>query len=321
MKKASAGEKITVGVLILVAIGAFLTVGHVLYYRFVSQAKYETPIVLEPIKIQVPNEEPTVEYGKEPKPEVIVLNDDNCVSMDAVFSDKSVNAVMMQLQTLSYKLPKGAVVYLVMNTPGGSVDAGLKLINFINALPQKVKTITIFAASMGFHTVENLDERLIIQDGTLMSHPATFGVEGQTPYQVHSRLKWIMSILNSMDDRAADRLNLTREQYQDLVHDEYWVHGADAVRANAADRTVLARCGAFASPTKTIGIDTFLGTFHVKVSSCPLIPGYISIEMPSDRKNELDNTLYIDYVTTLLNSKSEFTERFIVNSKYLEFQK
>lgn len=254
---------------------------------------------------------------KEPEvKDMIILSESNSVVMDAVFEDNSVQRVMLEIKALSDRLPKSAAIYLVMNSPGGSVDSGLRLISFIHALPQKVKTLSLFSASMAFHTVQALDERLVIESGTLMSHPASYGVQGQTPYQVAARNKYILAMITNLDIKAAKRMGMELRPYQDMIHDEYWVAGAEAVADNAADKVVLARCGDYKSPTMIREVNTFFGVFKLEIASCPLIPGIIRVIPPSDVKKNV-----LDYVTLMLTDRTNFTKLFIIDNSYSEYQK
>lgn len=250
------------------------------------------------------------------KTEIITVSEDTTVLMDSVFEDASVREVMFSLKALSDKSSHDTTLYLVMDTPGGSVDAGLRLIEFAKALPQKVKTITIFAASMGFQTVSQLDERLILPSGTLMSHPISFGIQGSTPYQVMSRYNWVLSMANTMDVIASTRMGLGLQPYKDLIHDEYWVVGHAAVKDHAADRVVLARCGKYSTVTKKKAIETMFGSYVVEVASCPFIPGYKIVSTPKDQ-----NKNALDYIKLLLGDKAQFTRQFILTNKYREFQR
>lgn len=254
--------------------------------------------------------------SEDQKVEIITLNDKNSATMDQVYSDEAVQKVMLKLKAISDRLPKDGTIYLVLKSPGGSVESGLKLISFAKALPQKVKTLTIFAASMAFQTVQNLDERLILDNGTLMSHPASFGVEGQTPYQLYSRLRWIMSMIDHLDNTAAHRMGLSFKSYQDLIHDEYWTYDRNAVKDRAADRSVLARCGSYAKPTETTEVMTMFGTFEIETASCPLIPGIVSIKTPQNV-----SPAAAAYVRLMYTDRAVFTRSYIVNNKFMEFQK
>lgn len=316
--KFSLGDKLLTGALVLTIVAATSAAGWALYgssSRLFTAANYAgapTPAKTSPDTPKADQQTPTEEL------EIIVLSQDNSVTLDSVYDDQSVQQVMRELQALSNKAPKSSTLYLILNTPGGSVLSGIKLISFIKALPQKVKTITIFAASMGFQTVQQLDERLIVQGGTLMSHPASFGVQGSTTYQVKSRYNYIMSIVDDLDRYAAARMNMDYQDYQDLVHDEYWAYDKVAVRDSAADRRILAKCGSYSKPTKSLIVATIFGDFKVEIPSCPIIPGYVSISAPSNVKQDSE---VAEYVKLMFTEKSAFTKLYIVNDRYLQFTK
>lgn len=308
-------------ILIIVCAFATIAAATVLYHSYNESSKGEQ-VSMNILEASVPTTRPRVAAkALEPSAKteqigIIVLDESNSVAMDAVYDENSVQEVMRALQKISDKSVKGSTIYLVMNTPGGSVDSGIRLINFAKALPNKIKTLTIFAASMGFMTVQQLDERLILAGGTLMSHPASFSLQGETPYQVSSRLKYITSIISGLSQVSADRMKLSLSDYENLVHDEYWAYDDNAVRERAADRKVLAKCGSYAEKTKWKTIDTMIGSFQIELSSCPLIPGYISIRLPKDATEEV-----LTYVKLMFSERPKFTKEYIINNKYLDFQK
>ena len=126
-----------------------------------------------------------------PNSKTVVLEKGNTVVIRSPVNSKSMSKAMFELNELSFKLNKEDKIYLVLDTPGGSVFAGLDFIDYAKALPQKIITITKFAASMGFQIVQNLDDRYITPSGTLMSHRASGGVSGQFDGELESRYKMI----------------------------------------------------------------------------------------------------------------------------------
>lgn len=202
--------------------------------------------------------------------EVIRLTEDNMVVLDQDFNDESVSRVMLELQSTSSKMKKSGTIYLVMNSPGGSVEAGLSLITFAKALPQKIKTLCIFCASMSFYTVQSLGERLVLPNATLMAHRATFQLPMGQPGRIINKYKFVMTQLESLDRLSASRMGLPYAKYLSLIQDEYWVYGSNAVKDGAADRVVLASC----SDALTNGFKVIPGNLgDTRVSKCPLITG------------------------------------------------
>jgi ATP-dependent protease ClpP protease subunit len=245
--------------------------------------------------------------------DVLELEEANSVVFRETFTDESVTKAMLELKAKSAKLSSSAIIYLVLDTPGGSVDAGTRLISFAKALPQKIKTVTLFAASMGFITVQGLDERLVLDTGTLMSHRAKLGgMGGELPGELITRLKFIMGTLEKLDAMSADRMSLTLKAYQELIRDEYWVSGQDAVNDKAADRTVLVKCGKSLDGTQILDVETMFGNFKVTLSKCPMIPGVLAVEGGKEA---------MTYVKSMFGTKQTFVNQYVTTNEWMKFQR
>ncbi len=246
--------------------------------------------------------------------ETITLTEKNSVVFRGVVSELSVSKVQAELIE---KAKAGKPLYLVLDTPGGSVDAGNMLITTVKGLGVKVHTVTIFAASMGFHIVQSLDDRLIIPNGVLMSHRANAGMRGEIPGEFLKRLVFLLRGLNAMDATAAKRMGLKTEVYQDWIRDEYWVEGSDAIHDKAADRVVHVKCGEGLQGTETLTMNTIFGAVNFTMSKCPLITGPLGIDV-SDVKEEKPS---VDaYVRTLFSNRFEFVNKYIKTNEYQKFQ-
>ena len=211
--------------------------------------------------------------------ETIELNDHNTVTLRGVVDQESI--ARTQVELLKRAKP-GKRLCLVLDTPGGSVDAGNMLIETAKGLPGRVDTVTIFAASMGFQIAQNLGERLILDNGTLMSHRAYTGVEGQLPGELITRVAYYTQMCNRLDRIASARMGMTYENYRRLIYDEYWTIGSSAVAERAADRVVSVRCGEGMQGTEDVEFQTMFGSVDVTFSKCPLVTGPLAVKFKGE---------------------------------------
>lgn len=245
---------------------------------------------------------------------IVKLEAKNTVVFRGPVTAGSVSQIMIKLKKASRKLRKNATIYLVIDSPGGSVFAGLGLIDFMKALPQKITTITLFAASMGFQIVQNSDHRMIMTNGTLMSHRARGGVEGQFDGELESRYKMVKRAIDYMDVIASKRMGLSLKTYKALILNEYWVHGFDAVADRAADEQILVQCGVSLDGTELIKLRTFFGTINAKFSKCPLIKAPVGVAFDSGNKKNMNYLKYLYRVS--FKDYNKFMADFLFKPKF-----
>lgn len=212
---------------------------------------------------------------------VVTLTENNHVVFAGEVNDQSVAQAQVELAKISAELDEDEVIYLVIDSPGGSVTAGNRFIDFASSLPQKIKTICLFCASMGYHMFQSLDERLVYDSSELMSHRVRIGgLAGQVPGEAVTRMNEILATSNRMDAKVAKRIGISVADYQKLIYDELWLSGTDAVKTRHADRVAKIRCSKeLAAKTKTFTANTLFGQVEVLISSCPLISGILDIQM------------------------------------------
>lgn len=269
-----------------------------------------TPALPAPLK-PVP-----YEHRKAVTREVIELTPDNEVAILTPIDEDTASAALDKLLKLSARLKPSDPIYLVLNTPGGSVQAGLQFVDAVQALPQKVHTITIFAASMGFHIAQYLGDRLITPSGTLMSHRMRGGVEGQIPGELNVRANMVLDLADDEDSVAARRMGLDLAAYRTLIQDEYWVGPRKAIQDHAADRVVLVRCSPELSKgTDELDIMTPFGNVHVTYPGCPNVATPSKIEMPK-ALSSADQSKLSDYINLMMKDRKTFVEEYIVTGKF-----
>lgn len=205
----------------------------------------------------------------------IVLTEDNTLVLNQAFTGKSVSGLIGKAKKMDSNLDSGYPIYLFLNTPGGSVQAGLELIEYLEGLNRPVHTVTLFAASMGWQLLQHLGDRYVLRYGVLMSHKASGGFMGEfggTSSQLDSRYSLWLRRLNIMDRQTVKRTEgkKTLQQYQSEYDNELWLNGAEAVKNGYADEVVSVKCDKGLSGVETTVIK-FMGlNVELDFDKCPI---------------------------------------------------
>jgi ATP-dependent Clp protease protease subunit len=113
---------------------------------------------------------------------------DRIVFLQGVVQDDMANAIVAQLLYLQFEDPK-ADIHLYINSPGGSVSAGLGIYDTMQFLTCPVSTYCIgMAASMGavLLTAGARGKRFALPNARIMIHQPLAGMEGtSTEIQIH----------------------------------------------------------------------------------------------------------------------------------------
>jgi ATP-dependent protease ClpP protease subunit len=222
----------------------------------------------------------------------IKLNKSNTINFNEAFSmeyvaKKQIEAILLCSSNI------GSTINVVLYTPGGSVSAGQLYFDTLNALPCKFNTITIFSASMGYQTVQNLGKRYILPSGILMSHRARIsGLSGEIGGELDTTIEMFKTNIRELETVASNRVGITLEEYRNQIRDELWMTGEQSVKMNHADQVVLAKCDKTLMGTSISTVQTFFGSFVVEYSDCPLIVGPLNVRVGNSTSKVQD---YLDY--------------------------
>lgn len=129
-------------------------------------------------------------------------------------------------------------VYLVIDSPGGSVLDGAKLVSYMRASKMKINTVCeTLCASMGFHIFEAGHKRLVLEKAVLMGHPASGGARG-TIEEMKSMIDMIKLYVDRMDADIASRAGIPFDEFKVMMLNNSWLEGRDAVAKKLADEIV-----------------------------------------------------------------------------------
>lgn len=200
---------------------------------------------------------------------VIELNPTNLISIRGPINS---DVVTRFIEKTSVK--QTPVINVLINSPGGSISDGNKIIEQIETLKNegyKINCIADFAASMAFIILQACPNRYALSTSVLMQHQMSLGISGEIN-RIESYLKYIKSLQKNIDIMQSKRLKLTLEEFQNRVKDEWWIYGDENKKLNVVDDIVLIKCSNNLNKfNDQVVIETSLGDIIIKFKGCPLI--------------------------------------------------
>lgn len=214
------------------------------------------------------------------KTETIELTEENSVVLRGPITDQMSGPLIAKVQAKAEKLGSKHPLYLVLDSPGGSISSGLDIIANLKTIPN-LKTVTIFAASMASGIVNGLPgERLGTENSISMFHRAKGGLQGQfNDGEMESQLAFWKGIVTKMELQNSSRMGMTLEDYKKQVKDELWIHGNDNLVKKSLDKITSFKCTtSLIQKTETLSINTMFGTINLVFSACPLLNYPVAIK-------------------------------------------
>ena len=264
---------------------------------------------------------PKPSMSKDNGPETVILSKSNTLILNSEVNGDSISTIISSAKDLdaSYSrtefMGKKRHLYLFLNTPGGSIQSGLELIEALKGIGRPVDTITLFAASMGWQIAQNLGDRLILKNGILMSHHASGEMEGSFggvhPSQMDSRYQLWLDRIRELDEQTVSRTNgkQSYESYTKQYDKEMWLTGTKSVEQGYADRIVLVKCDSTLSGVTTKHADFMGMDVAYDLDNCPVntSPMNIRVGSPGEKtvNTELANKVRAEFLSNFENKESQ----------------
>ena len=161
---------------------------------------------------------------------------DRIVMLSGPIDDAVANSVIAQLLFLDAQDPDKDI-YLYINSPGGSVSAGLAIFDTMNFINADVQTIVIgMAASMGAFLLaagEN-GKRYALPNAEVMIHQPLGGAQGQAT-EIEIAAKHILKTRDTLNKILAERTGQTLKVIaRDTDRDNY-MSAEEAVKYGLVD--------------------------------------------------------------------------------------
>ena len=167
---------------------------------------------------------------------------DRIILLGTAIDDNVANLVIAQLLFLEAEDPEKDI-FIYINSPGGSVTAGLAIYDTIQYIKPKISTICMGqAASMGALLLASGEKgkRFALPHSSILIHQPMGGVKGQaTEISIHAKeilrlREELNGILAKHSGQSVDKIQLDTER-------DFFMSGEEAVKYGLVDAVMAAR--------------------------------------------------------------------------------
>ena len=235
--------------------------------------------------------------------DTINLNENNLVSIRGPINSDSTNKFFQDVM----KLDKESEINIFINSPGGSVMEGLKIVSYIEMLNENVKVncIADFAASMAFIITQSCKNRYALKSSLLMQHQMSLMNSGNL-FNLNNYMEMINDMNVDLDKSQAMRINMTYEEFKEKITNDWWVYGFRAKELNVVDDIIDIKCSdRLINGIEKFKITTIIGDIEYSFTLCPLVRHPLKVKFfNEDDVQSNDKFKYINY----FDSESYFTK-------------
>ena len=161
---------------------------------------------------------------------------DRIVFLGSEIDDQVANSIVAQLLFLETENPD-ADISLYINSPGGSVTAGMAIYDTMNYVKCPVRTVCIgMAASMGAFLLMagEKGKRMALPNSEIMIHQPSGGASGQaTDVTIHA--EWLLKTRHKMSKMMAEMTGKTLEEVEHDVERDHFMTAQEALEYGIID--------------------------------------------------------------------------------------
>ena len=161
---------------------------------------------------------------------------DRIVFLGGEITDDTANLVVAQLLFLEMEDPDSDI-NLYINSPGGSVTAGMAIYDTMNYIKPQVRTVCVgMAASMGAFLLMagEKGKRLALPNAEVMIHQPLGGAQGQAT-DVAIRAEWLVKTKKKMTALMAEMTGQPLKKVQADVERDYFMSAEEALQYHIID--------------------------------------------------------------------------------------
>ncbi len=164
---------------------------------------------------------------------------DRIIFLGGIVDDNLANSVIAQLLFLASKDPKKDIK-LYINTPGGSVTAGLAIYDTMQYIECPISTVCVgLAGSMGavLLAAGSKGKRFTLPNSEILLHQVAGGVKGQA-VEIEITAKQIMKIKNKLNQILAQHTGQSLKKIEKDTDRDFYLSAEDAKKYGIVDEVI-----------------------------------------------------------------------------------
>lgn len=164
---------------------------------------------------------------------------DRIIFLGSQVNDVVANAIIAQMLFLDAEDP-GKDIHLYINSPGGSITAGMAIFDTMQFIKSDVSTICVgLAASMGAFLLNAgaPGKRYALPNSEIMIHQPLGGAEGQAT-DIEIRARRILKMRDKLNKILAERTGQPLERIEKDTDRDYFMSAAEAKDYGLIDRVI-----------------------------------------------------------------------------------
>lgn len=161
------------------------------------------------------------------------------IFLGTAIDDTVANLIIAQLLFLESEDSKSDIK-LYINSPGGSVNAGLAILDTMNLVKADVSTICVgMAASMAAVLLSSgtKGKRFSLPNSRIMIHQGSAGFEG-SPSDIEITAREVLASREKLDEILAANTGKSVDQVHKDTDRDFWMSASDATKYGIVDKVI-----------------------------------------------------------------------------------
>jgi len=169
-----------------------------------------------------------------------LLLKERIVFVGSAINDQVANVVVAQLLYLSREDPE-KTIQMYINSPGGSIYAGLAILDTMQMIPNKISTVAVgVTASFGtvLLTAGTKGQRYALPHATIHMHQPLGGAQGQAS-DIEIQAREILRLKSRLNEIMSNATGKSLDVIQHDTERDFYLDAAQAVEYGLVDQVLV----------------------------------------------------------------------------------